>query len=85
MELRNTLQTAAKAQNVSPEAWEEAVDNLLLLLAPMAPHITEELWAQRGQPYSIHQQAWPVWDARNCQRRANYPDCAGERQGARPH
>ncbi len=63
MELRNTLQTAAKAQNVSSEAWQEAVDNLLLLLAPMAPHITEELWAQRGQPYSIHQQAWPVWDA----------------------
>jgi leucyl-tRNA synthetase len=35
---------------------------LLLLLAPMAPHITEELWARRGNPYSIHQQAWPAFD-----------------------
>jgi leucyl-tRNA synthetase len=29
----------------------------------MAPHITEELWARRGRPYSIHQQAWPSYDA----------------------
>ena len=36
---------------------------LLLLLAPMAPHITEELWSRRGRPYSIHQQAWPTFDA----------------------
>ncbi|MFQ5418929.1 MAG: class I tRNA ligase family protein, partial [Anaerolineae bacterium] len=34
-----------------------------LVLAPIAPHITEELWAQRGHAYSIHQQAWPQWDA----------------------
>ena len=28
----------------------------------MAPHIAEELWARRGKPYSIHQQAWPASD-----------------------
>jgi leucyl-tRNA synthetase len=33
-----------------------------LLLAPFAPHITEELWERLGKPYSIHQQAWPTWD-----------------------
>jgi len=32
------------------------------LLAPFAPHIAEELWAQLGGTYSVHQQAWPEWD-----------------------
>ncbi len=62
MELRNAITDAKKAANVSPETWNEAVDNLLLLLAPISPHITEELWEQRGRPYSIHQQPWPQWD-----------------------
>ena len=62
MELRNTIVAAQRAANVSCEAWDEAVDTLLLLLAPISPHITEELWAQRGRPYSIHQQSWPQWD-----------------------
>ena len=62
MELRNTILTAHRAANVSLVAWDEAVDNLLLLLAPISPHITEDLWAQRGRPYSIHTQTWPEWD-----------------------
>ncbi len=62
MELRNLLSETQRKQNASAEAWQEAVDNMLLLLAPIAPHITEELWAQRGGAYSIHQQPWPVWD-----------------------
>ena len=63
MELRNSLTEAKRKLNVSREAWDEGIDTLLLLLAPIAPHITEELWAQRGRPYSIHQQPWPEWDA----------------------
>ena len=62
MELRNTLFEVEKAKNVSAEAWAEAVDNLLLLLAPVAPHITEELWQLRGHDYSVHTQSWPTWD-----------------------
>jgi leucyl-tRNA synthetase len=34
----------------------------LLLLAPFAPHITEELWARLGHPPSISQQPWPSFD-----------------------
>ncbi len=35
----------------------------LLLLAPAAPHLTEELWVEQlGKPYSIHRQRWPSWD-----------------------
>ena len=63
MELRNTILDAKKANNVSLDVWNEAVDSLLLVLAPIAPHITEELWAQRGHGYSVHQQPWPTWDA----------------------
>ena len=63
MELRNSITEAQRAQNVSLDVWNEAVDSLLLVLAPIAPHITEELWAQRGRSYSIHQQPWPTWDA----------------------
>jgi leucyl-tRNA synthetase len=42
---------------------DEGITRLLLLLAPMAPFIAEELWARRGGAYSIHQQPWPTYDA----------------------
>jgi len=62
MELRNAILAAQKEAAASRDAWDEAVDTMLLLLAPISPHITEELWARRGRGYSIHQQDWPSWD-----------------------
>jgi leucyl-tRNA synthetase len=62
MELTNALGSARDDGLAGTDAYAEAVDTLLLLLAPMAPHITEELWSRRGRPYSIHQQAWPAFD-----------------------
>jgi leucyl-tRNA synthetase len=62
MELTNALYKARAAAEGTP-AWDEAVRTLLLLMAPITPHVTEELWARRGLPYSIHQQAWPTYDA----------------------
>jgi len=62
MELRNTMQDAKRTALYGSEAWEEAIESLLLLLCPIAPHITEELWNRLGKPYSIHQQSWPQWD-----------------------
>ncbi|HAS84846.1 MAG TPA: leucine--tRNA ligase [Candidatus Yonathbacteria bacterium] len=41
-------------------------ENLLLLLAPFAPHITEELWHEVGNKESIHLAKWPVFDASKC-------------------
>jgi leucyl-tRNA synthetase len=41
----------------------EAISNLLLLLAPFAPHITEELWDLTAHEGSIHEQPWPVYDS----------------------
>ncbi|MFN2170205.1 MAG: leucine--tRNA ligase [Candidatus Promineifilaceae bacterium] len=62
MELRNALLAAQRDKNVSVAIWQEAIEKMLLVLAPIAPHITEELWSRRGKPYSIHQQPWPTWD-----------------------
>jgi len=62
MELNNTLVKAKNTPVVNTPVWDDAVATLLLLLAPAAPHITEELWTRTGRPYSIHQQAWPEWD-----------------------
>jgi leucyl-tRNA synthetase len=38
------------------------IEPFLLLLAPFAPHITEELWARLGHPPCIAQHAWPDFD-----------------------
>jgi leucyl-tRNA synthetase len=39
-----------------------AVETILLLLAPFAPHVTEELWSQLGHAEPIHRQPWPTAD-----------------------
>ncbi|MCL4395746.1 MAG: class I tRNA ligase family protein, partial [Chloroflexi bacterium] len=61
MEFTNTLQDAQT--RVSAEAFEQARDTLLLMLAPVAPFMAEEIWARKGRTYSIHQQKWPSYDA----------------------
>ena len=63
MSFTNMLAAAASEQRLSREAWDEAAQGLLLLLAPLAPHLAEEMWERLGQAYSIHQQPWPQWDA----------------------
>ncbi len=62
MKLKNTLSEATTAGSVTGGTWNSAVDTLLLLLAPIAPHITEELWHQRGHAESVHLQSWPEAD-----------------------
>ena len=62
MEFSNFLAKAKESGRMDASAWQEAIDTLLLLMAPSAPHFAEELWARLGKPYSIHQQPWPKWD-----------------------
>ncbi len=63
MELMNDMYKAREAGAVGSPEWEEAQDIYLRMLAPVAPHIAEELWTKHlGKPYSIHQQAWPQVD-----------------------
>ncbi|MFZ7103279.1 MAG: leucine--tRNA ligase [Peptococcaceae bacterium] len=40
---------------------KEAVESLILMLAPFAPHIAEELWFAMGKTQSVHDQKWPVY------------------------
>ncbi len=63
MEFTNALYKARDAGLAGSPEWNEAIDILLKLIAPVAPHMAEELWARCGRPYSIHQQPWPVADA----------------------
>ena len=62
MSLRNDLRGARREAAVGAEAWNEALRTLLLLMAPIVPHIAEELWSRRGPEYSIHQRRWPTAD-----------------------
>ena len=62
MELTSALTRARESGGVDEATWARSVETLILLTAPLAPHIAEELWERRGKPYSVHQQAWPEFD-----------------------
>jgi leucyl-tRNA synthetase len=63
MELLNEMYKAREAGAVGTSEWDEAIDIYLRMLAPVAPHIAEELWTEvLKKPYSIHQQPWPKVD-----------------------
>ena len=66
MKLTNAIlaaESGAAAGFIDHPPVREAVLILLRLLAPVTPHLAEELWEVLGQPYSIHRQAWPEADA----------------------
>jgi leucyl-tRNA synthetase len=63
MEFSNQLNRVWSEAGIDSVTWRECIKDFLLLLAPMAPHIAEELWERTGQQYSIHQQRFPQWDA----------------------
>jgi leucyl-tRNA synthetase len=62
MELLNEMYKAREKGVAGTDEWNEAVDIYLRMMAPVTPHITEELWSFLGKPYSIHQQRWPEVD-----------------------
>ena len=62
MELMNDLMKFKSQGAWGSPAWKETVEIYLKMLAPICPHITEEIWQKIGKPYSIHQQKWPVVD-----------------------
>jgi leucyl-tRNA synthetase len=62
MTYSNRLSELRTGGDASGPEWAEARRTLVLMLAPITPHIAEELWARLGEPYSVHRQAWPAWD-----------------------
>ena len=70
------LMNATEHLNVSPDAtpaaravFREAIETIILLLSPFAPHIAEELWQELGHPPGILRAAWPTVDAEALQRK----------------
>jgi leucyl-tRNA synthetase len=64
MELVNAMNKLRESVSFhkSPNEWRQAISNLLRLMAPIMPHVTEELWVELGREKSIHLEAWPTWD-----------------------
>ena len=62
MELINELYKARELGAAGTPEWDEALNIYLRMMAPVTPHIAEELWGYLGKPYSIHTQPWPDVD-----------------------
>jgi leucyl-tRNA synthetase len=62
MEFLNAIQSHQKTTARSRAYEEPFVKDLITLLAPVAPHLTEELWEYIGCPYSVHDQTFPIYD-----------------------
>jgi leucyl-tRNA synthetase len=63
MKYNNYLVKAKETDVYGTPAWDEAMRSLVLMIAPIMPHVAEEMWERLGQPCSVHQQTWPSWDA----------------------
>jgi leucyl-tRNA synthetase len=53
------IKTKHLAQN---EAWKEAIESLVMCVAPFAPHIADELWFDLGHSDSVNKDHWPNYD-----------------------
>ncbi|GHO75841.1 leucine--tRNA ligase [Ktedonobacter sp. SOSP1-85] len=62
MECNNALIKQQHEPVARTAAFQRALETMMQLLAPLAPHITEELWHQTGHEGSIHLSTWPAFD-----------------------
>ena len=63
MEMVNGLYKFKESHGMqASETWRFTLESLLQILAPFAPHITEELWQELGHTDTIHVDHWPKWD-----------------------
>jgi leucyl-tRNA synthetase len=53
---------AVDAPPATKAVLKEAVETLVLLLSPFAPHMSEELWEKLGHPTGVVAAGWPVYD-----------------------
>ena len=60
----SSLMIYVNALDKKDKISQEEFKTLILLLAPFAPHITEELWSLLGHKDSIHIQNWPTYDSK---------------------
>ena len=62
MSFVNSMNHAWEDGGVDANSWSDCVKRLLLHLAPLAPHISDELWTRLGHPFSVHNQLLPEYD-----------------------
>lgn len=62
MELCNAMHKYDQKANKDSKLCQKVAKDLVRLIAPAAPHFAEELWQEIGQPYSIHNEKYPVCD-----------------------
>ena len=62
MTLQNAMARARADGIVGSAAWDEARTTMVTLLAPIAPHLAEELWHRLGHTTSVHVERWPEAD-----------------------
>jgi leucyl-tRNA synthetase len=62
MEFTNHLVRHQGSEICSNALWQQAIDSLILMIAPVAPHFAEELWSNSGHKQSVHIQEWPQFD-----------------------
>lgn len=62
MSLLNVMQKVKNSAVVETEQWQTACEMMMTMLAPITPHLAEELWQLTGHSSSVHLQAWPSYD-----------------------
>lgn len=61
MEMVNALYQYKENPGATPAVLKEGLTKLIVLMAPFAPHITEELWEMIGEAVGVHLQRWPSY------------------------
>ena len=62
MEFTNSLAESHIPEKIRYDEWLRLTRALYLMMAPIVPHLSEELWEISGMDFSIHSQPWPVYD-----------------------
>jgi leucyl-tRNA synthetase len=63
MELANAMQDHLQRGGSRDTAWNQAVETLVKLLNPLAPHVCEEMWERLGREGLLADATWPVYDS----------------------
>ena len=62
MEFVNALTKYTKEAQMNLEFLKDVLDDYVRLLAPFAPHFSEEQWSLLGNTYSVFNEEWPKYD-----------------------
>lgn len=62
METTNNLYSAKASGFAGSDSWQFALESLVALVAPFAPHAADELWVDLGHEDSVQRDSWPKWD-----------------------